>query len=185
MTRGLLQAKVCALVKSSHPDNVRKKVESILYVHGAYFCDRGILEESLVQFFLSPGLGITNISFPLGKPLTKHASLAHFEYGLWKETEGLVRWILMTPDTNTEIQTCSFSGERAIAARSVLYTLVSRLPESDHPCRSGWGSTPDLQCVGCGRVYAVGLGWSEQGFDLLKSTPKIACRYCHPLTSST
>lgn len=179
MTQGFLEARVCSYVSVFKPDNIYNQVESVLYVYGARFSEQ-LTPECCVEFSWAPRLGITSISFPFTESLVGAGLCAGFERGLWVENHKVVRWVLMVPDDDTQIQTCVFSRERAIAARVVLYGIFSGVGKFAEPCRLVWGSTPDIQCVGCGRVYVVGLGWSDKEFPSLKKPPKIACPVCYP-----
>jgi len=180
MGKHFLEARLLSFIASSHPNRVRNHVESILYVHGWYFSGRQIPEERMVKYSWTPRLGITSISFPSTEPLTERAVCIGFERGLWITKDNLVCWVVTFPDDTDNTETCVFFDESAIAARSVLYGIISGLKTSIHQCRSGWGSTPDIQCIGCGRLHVIGLGWSENIFTPLKSTPKICCPGCYP-----
>ncbi|OGZ44458.1 MAG: hypothetical protein A3J55_04420 [Candidatus Ryanbacteria bacterium RIFCSPHIGHO2_02_FULL_45_17b] len=180
MRQSLLEGRALSYINSSNPENIQKQVDAILFTEEGYFSGRDFPEERRVEFSWAPRLGITSISFPLGNRLASRGASMGFERGLWVESCNLVRWVLMVPDDTTEVHMCLFSNERAIAARSVLYGIVSGLKSLTPFCRSGWGSTPDMQCIGCGRVYAIGLGWSDVSCIPLKPTPKIICPECCP-----
>lgn len=166
----------------SYLDVIRRRARRILDLDGACLRRRSIPEERWLEIFWSSHFGVMRLSFPIMEPT--RMSLSPFEFGLRQETERKVRWVLWAPTGGffEQAVTHTFSGEEAIAVRLAVLAEITKVPDAAvwSYYRSGWGSGFETQCIRCGCVYALGLGWSQQEFPIIPAVPKIGCPLCIP-----
>ncbi len=111
-----------------------------------------------------------------------------FERGVRREeqvgTVPSVVWAMQFAGLDLDFdESRAYCGQEAIAARMALLSIVLPVEDPRDILRfysSEWGCGFQAQCVGCGCVYVLAMGWSHVSFPFLREPPKVICPTCQP-----
>lgn len=159
----------------SRAEEIRMKHEAIL--------QRRFLQPQEESVFIHTASSLLMLIFPCVPDCLTGTYYGRFQQGERFERPGDIMWLLGPPCAHHMVDfACFYRGTHALVVRMALLSVLLHIPSEDvfNHYSSGWGGGFQTQCVGCGRVYALGFGWSYHPYPFLPVLPKVACPACLP-----